>query len=632
MRSFEGQALRWEVENVATQTALLLAERVSATGSYLALLTLLPSERVATYFEKRIKDEIYPVIRTLCVTEWRLRNGKAPLEQAVVWDGHHGLGPSLLAVWPSEEIPLVLGAAWRLASAVRPFTRRGRWALRRLILRTNSLGLQRSPGALQDRKTGHSEPAAIAQHYAEGIDLTRRSDLFWFPQSHIDPHRIVVHFEHGYAFSPNPGSSPELDQLERWGMRWVELDKSRADSAAPPILNRALPASPLVAKFRHSLRSTKSRDTPDSWTRWASEFLLQEVEDWRSFYEMYNIKVHFEPEEGRHLPQSLALDLVEGIRLGKQRSENLGWEGSCVGYHPNHVFFTWSRRGIEDLLRSRNRIDYVIVAGFPNDAAFRQNIKASHAIREQLGARGAGFVVALFDEVFGPDVHFSRSMMQDLYTQFLQWVIDDPEVGLVIKSKKPVLLEHMPEVHGLLEKAEATGRCVRLTNVFGRLPSDASQAADISVGIGISSAVTEAVIAGGRGVHCDLTGMRSHPFYQWGYEKVVFDDLDRLMAVLKRCKEHPGSEPGLGNFSSVVDELDPFRDGRAGERVGNYIRWLLEAFDEGHDRNTAIQQANERYARTWGADKVISLKPGGTERTKVGPLNAQVHPRRAEHG
>ena len=66
----------------------------------------------------------------------------------------------------------------------------------------------------------------------------------------------------------------------------------------------------------------------------------------------------------------------------------------------------------------------------------------------------------------------------------------------------------------------------------------------------------------------------------------------------------------------MLEEIDPFRDGRAGERVGTYIRWLVEAFDEGLDRDTVIQKANEKYAAIWGDDKVIPLAAATRERRR----------------
>ena len=82
---------------------------------------------------------------------------------------------------------------------------------------------------------------------------------------------------------------------------------------------------------------------------------------------------------------------------------------------------------------------------------------------------------------------------------------------------------------------------------------------------------------------------------------------------LKKCnecriyKENPVFERELGDFSEHICELDPFRDGKGGERVGTYMRWLLESFDDGKKQKDAIQYANGLYAEQWGYDKVIDM-------------------------
>jgi hypothetical protein len=60
----------------------------------------------------------------------------------------------------------------------------------------------------------------------------------------------------------------------------------------------------------------------------------------------------------------------------------------------------------------------------------------------------------------------------------------------------------------------------------------------------------------------------------------------------------------LGEWAEHIDELDPYRDGRGGERIGTYMRWLLESFDKGKTREGAIGNANKLFAESWGADKI----------------------------
>ena len=60
----------------------------------------------------------------------------------------------------------------------------------------------------------------------------------------------------------------------------------------------------------------------------------------------------------------------------------------------------------------------------------------------------------------------------------------------------------------------------------------------------------------------------------------------------------------------MLDELDPFRDGRAAERMGTYIKWLIDGFKAGMDRETIMADAAERYCEKWGKDKVTSVNSG----------------------
>ena len=67
--------------------------------------------------------------------------------------------------------------------------------------------------------------------------------------------------------------------------------------------------------------------------------------------------MHIGMEAGleENVAQNIALDLVEGVRVGWKRSESLMVGGNELGHHPYHVGFTWNSRGVEDFVRNRNR-------------------------------------------------------------------------------------------------------------------------------------------------------------------------------------------------------------------------------------------------------------------------------------
>ena len=80
-----------------------------------------------------------------------------------------------------------------------------------------------------------------------------------------------------------------------------------------------------------------------------------------------------------------------------------------------------------------------------------------------------------------------------------------------------------------------------------------------------------------------------------------------MVAASRRYKKDPDSYKDFGDFSQHLDELDPFRDGKAFRRVGGYLYNLLEILDNGEGRDKAIQYANKIYADTWGKDKVVKV-------------------------
>ena len=67
----------------------------------------------------------------------------------------------------------------------------------------------------------------------------------------------------------------------------------------------------------------------------------------------------------------------------------------------------------------------------------------------------------------------------------------------------------------------------------------------------------------------------------------------------------PNGIPGFGDWSPIINDLDPFRDGKAAQRMGNYLNWLIQGFDEGLGRNDVMENATEKYRKQWGNDKVL---------------------------
>ncbi len=238
----------------------------------------------------------------------------------------------------------------------------------------------------------------------------------------------------------------------------------------------------------------------------------------------------------------------------------------------------------------------------------------ARSIRETLQHHGAKHILAFFDENSANDARWNvgHQEVQENYRFLLEKVIKEPWFGLVIKPKTTSTLRaRLGPVNDLLEQAEATGRCF----LFGSggiqgwyPPSAAALAADIAVHghIWAGTAGVEAALAGVPTLLMDQEGWQIDSLYRLGVGRVVFNSWEGLWEACNQHWANPGEIPGFGDWSPIMDEVDPFRDGRAAERMGTYIKWLLEGLRAGLDRDTAMAQTAERYRSIWGQDKVIA--------------------------
>lgn len=609
MLGTDGSVLRYEIEVKAFEHAIRISRVIESTPIYKQLIRKLPSQRVLLYFQYIIKKEIYPFVRQGCIIQWYKRNGKTiPFHESVVKVSKSGVFILLKECWNFEDIPIIL-----VSQLLLNFTNVA--LLQKLIKSCAKTSIVKlGNGFYRFKNNGYPtlprlQRGIIACHYTQGIDPSRRNDLNWYPESGISAEQILIYFDSNNidTIVDKSISKEIIQKIENQGFKWVVLEKGIIEGGDDHYWH------PHEKSKNLFVEKGMGQNKVEKWIVDVANDLLSQVHYWRSFYDDFNVRIHYTPEEGlaKNIAQAIAFDIEKvnsGFLVGKQRSEIfLPHSLYCIGYHPKHIFFVWNKRLGYYFSPNYNQNDVFIIAGYTNEL-FRVNEDISNLnFCQKLKSEGIGFVIALFDNMYGPDVHFSKKGMIEFYQSILQWLLDDSTIGLIIKSKKPFVINNLLEIHSLLNKALKTNRCIKIENELGRFPSEASFGADMAVGYGISSAVIEAVIGGCKGIHCDMTNLKNHEFYKWGYEKIVFDDLDKMMASLKKYKENPHSNSELGDWTPYLNELDPFRDGKGGERMGTYMRWLLESFDKGKNRNEAMEYANKLYSERWGSDKIIPM-------------------------
>ncbi|MFA4884202.1 MAG: hypothetical protein WC903_06735 [Candidatus Margulisiibacteriota bacterium] len=593
MKSESGASLKYEVETLASELALKMSKLLSELPIYQKIEQVLPSDKTIVFFQKSLKTEIYQIARDLCVAKWQKRNKPTSSARELVFTTDQGIFALFRRVWDDQEYLITFKERKSGQSILI--------AIGRSLLRF----LREIKPADRPALSSVNKPV-LAVAYAEGLNLERRSDFVWLAKSRIDPGQVLVYFEGADNVTGRPVAENVLDQIEKMGMRWVSLNRGSVARKNAPVWR---PGS--AKRLELSPSAIRPGNSVDKWIMAKGKELLLAVNYWRAFYQDFNVKINFIIGEGGidHIPKTIAFAAGQlGLAVGKQRSELFLNVETYFGYHVKDVFFSWTPRSNCYLSPNLNKITTNVVTGYPNDLVFKEILKRSRPVREKLRAKGAAFVIALFDNVFGPQYQFSKEMMEKYYLAFINWALKDESIGIIIKTKKPQFLADLGQVLPALNKLMATGRCFRFNKEIGRLPVDAAAAGDMAVGIGISTAVIESAIAGCRGIHCDLTKFRSHEFYKWGEGRLIFDDVDKLIAALKKYKNNRGDLPDLGDWTKYCDKLDPYRDGRAGERMGSYLRSCLDGLAAGESRAAVLKRANKEYTSQWGADKIIAME------------------------
>lgn len=463
----------------------------------------------------------------------------------------------------------------------------------------------------------HEPPAAkVAVEYLGHLNLNQpalHSDLFFWQRSALSGADVLVMFR-----SPLDGlDEGKWKELVEHGMSAVVLHPRATSLTGAPLF---LPRLVRGGAPRSVVEAARSRSGLE--TIWLNERVADYIAQrtyWRELFEAHNVKVFvawFKNDE-THCAVADALEDLGGVTAIYQRScELLPSAEMAVS---TDVVFGFSQEGAEIERRSGSRIRYHVTTGYLRDHQFAFLREQARGVREALQRNGATRIVAYFDENSADDSrwHSGHEFMRENYAFLLEKLLAEPRLGLVLKPKVPgTLRRRLGPVAELLERARATGRCHVYEGgaIQGTYPpSAAALAADFAIQGHLCAATAgfESALAGVPTLLVDREGWSASPLYRLGVGRVVFCDWPGLWEACLQHWDRPGGLPGFGDWTPMLDELDPFRDGRAAERMGTYLQWLIEGFKGGLDRETVMADAAERYGAVWGKDKVTEVVSNG---------------------
>ena len=435
------------------------------------------------------------------------------------------------------------------------------------------------------------------------------SDLFFWQASKLPASAILLF--NGLPQSPIDETRGE--ELERHGIEAVAL-YSRATST---------PRVPLYVhrpgRFESSMR-VGSNGTPPQ-TRWL-ERQVEAYDVLRDYWDAFcrenrvGVFLSWYRFDERHLAIADGVEAAGGITAFYQRA--LQFDPSPSIAVEADVMFGYAPSDADVERRAGSAIPYHVAVGYFGDHRAPLLKESALGVRRSLAANGAEFVLAYFDENSAGDSrwHTGHDFMSANYEFLLEKVLSEPWFGLTIKPKVPsTLRRRLGKVSELLEEALATGRCSLYE--AGRLhgsqpPVAAALAADVALHghLVAATAGLEAALAGVPTLLLEREGWSVSPLYRLGVGRVIFHDMPTLWDALCEYRSRPSGVPGFGDWSPMLDEMDPFRDGRAAERMGTYVQWLIEGLSVREDRESVLARTAERYQKQWGADKIRRVEPG----------------------
>jgi len=433
------------------------------------------------------------------------------------------------------------------------------------------------------------------------------SDLFFCHQSKVLNKDILIYFQHPTI----PATDEALDQIQKHGMSAVAINSRATLTSRIPLFEPHSVARPPTEEggsfFTKDLR------------RGVAEYNQQRVY-WLDFFTRYKIKIHvtwFRFLSGIY-PMTDALKSAGGISAVYQRSFESNARFDTVT--APDVFFGFSRFGAHLENDTASIIPYYVVTGYLGDYRFPLLRKQANEIRKVLQSHGARKILAYCDDesvVKDPRWDLGPETTQENYGYLLKKVIDTPWLGLVLKPKVfKTLYQRLGPVSQLLDRAQETGRCYIFEkggHFTSNTPATAALAADIAIGYLFSgTACVETALAGTTTLLMDREGCPQNPLYKLGLNKVIFKDWNDLWGA---CLDHWNNLgiPGFGDWTPMIEEMDPFRDGRAAERMATYLEWLMEGLKANLPREVVLADAAERYTKIWGKDKVFSVNCGRSQ-------------------
>ncbi len=432
----------------------------------------------------------------------------------------------------------------------------------------------------------------IEQYHTDTLKIyPDRGHLFWFPNSNIDPERVILYFQ-GKEITP---TYENLSEIDSYNFSWMDLNFQ-----SPHVTNLYTMVKKTFTKV-HTFTFIMHEE--NFWLY--QHFLLYDLKlsYMRQIIRKFNVKaIHqFEEWTPETIIKSIALKMEGGIMI---------WNHWSVDRFP----VSWTDCGVADLVFSWGRLNdgyfnahnfsykYLVQTGIvAGDYFSRKDLKQVEKIKSKFN-ESVNTIITIFDSTYGKYVYHSEESMRNFYIRILKYVLKYNEIGIIIKPKGHYFknLKKSKFIEKSINELKSNGRCIILDGILTK-PSIAALCANICFSYGINTVGVFSSLNGVKSLHFELSGNKEHPFYYLGLEgKVIINSLDFFKSFNHKQLNNYGEH---GPCLKLIDSFQDWNGNyRAGELIGDYIKFC----DNGFNKATSLDKAISNYRERWGDDKVSS--------------------------
>ncbi len=317
---------------------------------------------------------------------------------------------------------------------------------------------------------------------------------------------------------------------------------------------------------------------------WVDLFLLQ------SFFERHSVKIVYSNFESDFTQLALAASSDNKKIVSFSAIWSLGnfpFKGVVTFQKFADRFFIWGDWHYDLLSSSNDKSSGYIVTGYIGDiylTRMRKEVNILHAKHKNSFNK----IIAFYDTTMAPDSFFNKVAARNILNTIVSVATENNSL-VILKMKKDTY-----NVYSDIIQKYATH--ILIDHDSASLVPALS--ADVVIGIENSTPV---VISAVHGKNVILFDSSRTIWQRWN---VLVHGITVVRSLYDLKCELVKSLTGVekGNVYST-HAIDPFADGKAQYRMGNYMKYVFSVLSAG--KSESLLRADARYKKRWGDDKIL---------------------------